>query len=93
MVNENEVVGSGLLVICIHTPYYLTFKMILNSHCISSLNVSASALSDIDGLGSSAIGGQLIRKASTQSPFTSDKNGSDNMVAGKVHARQALLPK
>uniref|UniRef100_A0A8C7UI88 ARFGEF family member 3 n=1 Tax=Oncorhynchus mykiss TaxID=8022 RepID=A0A8C7UI88_ONCMY len=27
-------------------------------------------LTDIDGLGSSAIGGQLIRKANTQSPFT-----------------------
>lgn len=47
-------------------------------------------LTDIDGLGSSAIGGQLIRKASTQSPFTSNKNGSDNMVAGVVFARYVL---
>lgn len=57
-----------------------------------SLNVSSFALLDIDGLGSSAIGGQLIRKASTQSPFTSDKNSSDNMVAGKEHAGQVFLP-
>ncbi|XP_056616634.1 brefeldin A-inhibited guanine nucleotide-exchange protein 3 isoform X2 [Triplophysa dalaica] len=47
-------------------------------------------LTDIDGLGSSAIGGQLIRKASTQSPFTSDKNSSDNMVAGVVFSRYIL---
>uniref|UniRef100_A0A674CMN6 ARFGEF family member 3 n=1 Tax=Salmo trutta TaxID=8032 RepID=A0A674CMN6_SALTR len=32
-------------------------------------------LTDIDGLGSSAIGGQLIRKANTQSPFSCDKSG------------------
>ncbi|XP_072533637.1 brefeldin A-inhibited guanine nucleotide-exchange protein 3 isoform X3 [Salminus brasiliensis] len=47
-------------------------------------------LTDIDGLGSSGIGGQLIRRASTQSPFTSDKNGSDTMIAGMVFARYIL---
>uniref|UniRef100_A0A3Q3J9L4 SEC7 domain-containing protein n=1 Tax=Monopterus albus TaxID=43700 RepID=A0A3Q3J9L4_MONAL len=33
-------------------------------------------LTDIDGLGSSAIGGQLIRKASSQSPLSCDKAGA-----------------
>ncbi|XP_031435442.1 brefeldin A-inhibited guanine nucleotide-exchange protein 3 isoform X2 [Clupea harengus] len=47
-------------------------------------------LTDIDGLGSSAIGGQLIRKASTQSPFLCDKSGSDTMMAGMVFARYIL---
>uniref|UniRef100_A0AAQ5ZMN0 SEC7 domain-containing protein n=1 Tax=Amphiprion ocellaris TaxID=80972 RepID=A0AAQ5ZMN0_AMPOC len=32
-------------------------------------------LTDIDGLGSSAIGGQLIRRASSQSPLSCDKTG------------------
>ncbi|XP_049337254.1 brefeldin A-inhibited guanine nucleotide-exchange protein 3 isoform X3 [Astyanax mexicanus] len=47
-------------------------------------------LTDIDGLGSSTIGGQLIRRASTQSPFTSEKNGSDTLIAGVVFARYIL---
>uniref|UniRef100_A0A665VL75 ARFGEF family member 3 n=1 Tax=Echeneis naucrates TaxID=173247 RepID=A0A665VL75_ECHNA len=33
-------------------------------------------LTDIDGLGSSAIGGQLIRRASSRLPLTSDKTGA-----------------
>uniref|UniRef100_A0A3Q1BW40 SEC7 domain-containing protein n=1 Tax=Amphiprion ocellaris TaxID=80972 RepID=A0A3Q1BW40_AMPOC len=33
-------------------------------------------LTDIDGLGSSAIGGQLIRRASSQSPLSCDKTGT-----------------
>uniref|UniRef100_A0A674CM92 ARFGEF family member 3 n=1 Tax=Salmo trutta TaxID=8032 RepID=A0A674CM92_SALTR len=47
-------------------------------------------LTDIDGLGSSAIGGQLIRKANTQSPFSCDKSGSDTLMAGIVFARYIL---
>ncbi|CAB1338415.1 unnamed protein product [Coregonus sp. 'balchen'] len=48
-------------------------------------------LTDIDGLGSSAIGGQLIRKANTQSPFSCDKSGSDTLMAGIVFARYILI--
>ncbi|XP_029621028.1 brefeldin A-inhibited guanine nucleotide-exchange protein 3 isoform X3 [Salmo trutta] len=48
-------------------------------------------LTDIDGLGSSAIGGQLIRKANTQSPFSCDKSGSDTLMAGIVFARYILM--
>ncbi|XP_036403088.1 brefeldin A-inhibited guanine nucleotide-exchange protein 3 [Megalops cyprinoides] len=47
-------------------------------------------LTDIDGLGSSAIGGQLIRQASAQSPFCCDKSASDTVMAGKVFARYIL---
>lgn len=45
--------------------------------------LSASPLSDIDGLGSSAIGGQLIRRASSRSPLSCDKAGSDTVMAGQ----------
>ncbi|KAM7385212.1 hypothetical protein PAMP_001306 [Pampus punctatissimus] len=47
-------------------------------------------LTDIDGLGSSAIGGQLIRKASSRSPLTCDKASSDTVMAGAVFSRFIL---
>nr|XP_046257818.1 brefeldin A-inhibited guanine nucleotide-exchange protein 3 isoform X2 [Scatophagus argus] len=47
-------------------------------------------LTDIDGLGSSAIGGQLIRRASSRSPFSCDKASSDTMTAGAAFARFIL---
>uniref|UniRef100_A0A1A7XUR6 KIAA1244 n=2 Tax=Iconisemion striatum TaxID=60296 RepID=A0A1A7XUR6_9TELE len=47
-------------------------------------------LTDIDGLGSSAIGGQLIRRPSSQSTLSSEKSGSDVMAAGSVFSRFIL---
>uniref|UniRef100_UPI0037E7E0FC brefeldin A-inhibited guanine nucleotide-exchange protein 3 n=1 Tax=Semicossyphus pulcher TaxID=241346 RepID=UPI0037E7E0FC len=47
-------------------------------------------LTDIDGLGSSAIGGQLIRRASSRSPLSCDKAGSDTAMAGAVFSRFIL---
>ncbi|KAM4607947.1 LOW QUALITY PROTEIN: brefeldin A-inhibited guanine nucleotide-exchange protein 3 [Polymixia lowei] len=47
-------------------------------------------LTDIDGLGSSAIGGQLVRRASSQSPFSCSKAGSDTVMAGAVFSRYIL---
>ncbi|TDH01612.1 hypothetical protein EPR50_G00182020 [Perca flavescens] len=47
-------------------------------------------LTDIDGLGSSAIGGQLIRRASSQSPLSCGKAGSDTAMAGAVFSRFIL---
>ncbi|XP_029305131.1 brefeldin A-inhibited guanine nucleotide-exchange protein 3 isoform X4 [Cottoperca gobio] len=47
-------------------------------------------LTDIDGLGSSAIGGQLIRRASSQFPLSCDKAGSDTVMAGAVFSRFIL---
>ncbi|KAK2921525.1 brefeldin A-inhibited guanine nucleotide-exchange protein 3 isoform X1 [Channa argus] len=47
-------------------------------------------LTDIDGLGSSAIGGQMIRRASSQPPLICGKAGSDTVMAGAVFARFIL---
>lgn len=44
-----------------------------------------SLLSDIDGLGSCGIGGQLISKAPSQSPPSCDKSKSDTVMAGQSH--------
>ncbi|KAM9726327.1 LOW QUALITY PROTEIN: brefeldin A-inhibited guanine nucleotide-exchange protein 3, partial [Menidia menidia] len=47
-------------------------------------------LTDIDGLGSSAIGGQLIRRPSNQAPLGGDKVGGDTALAGAAFARFLL---
>ncbi|KAJ8248006.1 hypothetical protein GJAV_G00237100 [Gymnothorax javanicus] len=47
-------------------------------------------LTDIDGLGSSAIGGQMIHQASVQPPFCCDKSASDALMAGMVFSRYIL---
>lgn len=39
-------------------------------------------MADIDGLESSAIGGQLMASASTESPFTQGRRIDDSTVAG-----------
>uniref|UniRef100_A0A3B4TK74 ARFGEF family member 3 n=1 Tax=Seriola dumerili TaxID=41447 RepID=A0A3B4TK74_SERDU len=49
-----------------------------------------TTLTDIDGLGSSAIGGQLIRRASSQSPLSCNKAGGDSVMAGAVFSRFIL---
>lgn len=41
-------------------------------------------LADIDGLESSAIGGQLMASASMESPFTQSRRIDDSTVAGKT---------
>ncbi|XP_038251598.1 brefeldin A-inhibited guanine nucleotide-exchange protein 3 isoform X10 [Dermochelys coriacea] len=48
-------------------------------------------LTDIDGLGSSAIGGQLMASASTQSPLTQNQKTEDSVVAGVAFARHLLI--
>uniref|UniRef100_A0A8C3HW99 ARFGEF family member 3 n=1 Tax=Chrysemys picta bellii TaxID=8478 RepID=A0A8C3HW99_CHRPI len=48
-------------------------------------------LTDIDGLGSSAIGGQLMASASTQSPLTQNRKTDDSVVAGVAFARYLLI--
>lgn len=40
------------------------------------------SLTDIDGLESSAIGGQLMASASTESPFSQGRRIDDSTVAG-----------
>ncbi|ELW64172.1 Brefeldin A-inhibited guanine nucleotide-exchange protein 3 [Tupaia chinensis] len=48
-------------------------------------------LTDIDGLESSAIGGQLMASASTESPFTQSRRIDDSTVAGMAFARYILV--
>ncbi|XP_019382574.1 PREDICTED: brefeldin A-inhibited guanine nucleotide-exchange protein 3 isoform X4 [Gavialis gangeticus] len=47
-------------------------------------------LTDIDGLGSSAIGGQLMASASTQSPLSQIRKTDDSVVAGVAFSRYLL---
>ncbi|XP_030603595.1 brefeldin A-inhibited guanine nucleotide-exchange protein 3 [Archocentrus centrarchus] len=49
-----------------------------------------TVLTDIDGLGSSAIGGQLISRASSHLPLSCEKAGSDTVMAGAVFSRFIL---
>ncbi|MEJ1275322.1 ARFGEF family member 3 [Cricetulus griseus] len=48
-------------------------------------------LTDIDGLESSAIGGQLMASASMESPFTQSRRIDDSTVAGVAFARYILV--
>ncbi|NXY40776.1 BIG3 protein, partial [Ceuthmochares aereus] len=48
-------------------------------------------LTDIDGLGSSAIGGQLMASASAQSPLSQNQKTDDSVVAGVAFARYILI--
>ncbi|KAK4824142.1 hypothetical protein QYF61_011220 [Mycteria americana] len=50
-----------------------------------------SMLTDIDGLGSSAIGGQLMASASAQSPLSQNRKTDDAVVAGVAFARYLLI--
>lgn len=54
-------------------------------------------MTDIDGLESSAIGGQLMASTSTESPFSQGRRIDDSTVAGKgleflnIHALHVIL--
>lgn len=51
--------------------------------CVSNSNLMFfNVLADIDGLGSSAIGGQLMASASAQSPLSQSRKTDDSVVAG-----------
>ncbi|KAI1886411.1 hypothetical protein AGOR_G00213740 [Albula goreensis] len=58
----------------------------VEEHCLPLITM----LTDIDGLGSSAIGGQMIRQASIKSPFCCEKSTNDTVMAGMVFARYIL---
>ncbi|XP_028324030.1 LOW QUALITY PROTEIN: brefeldin A-inhibited guanine nucleotide-exchange protein 3 [Gouania willdenowi] len=49
-----------------------------------------SMLTDIDGLGSGAIGGQLIRRTNVQSAVSADTPDADSVLAGSVFSRFLL---
>ncbi|XP_032881861.1 brefeldin A-inhibited guanine nucleotide-exchange protein 3 isoform X2 [Amblyraja radiata] len=48
-------------------------------------------LTDMDGLGSSAVGGQMVSSASGQSPLAQEKNTPDSVTAGACFARFILI--
>ena len=48
-------------------------------------------LTDIDGLGSSTVGGQLMASASAQSPLSQNQKTDDSVVAGVAFARYLLI--
>ncbi|NXA54553.1 BIG3 protein, partial [Nothocercus julius] len=48
-------------------------------------------LTDIDGLGSSAIGGQLMASVSAKSPLSQNQKTDDSVVAGVAFARYLLI--
>ncbi|XP_057198510.1 brefeldin A-inhibited guanine nucleotide-exchange protein 3 isoform X2 [Triplophysa rosa] len=96
----HQIQSSGVLVVLSQAWIEELYNQVLERNLLGEAGYWGTAeeqslplitmLTDVDGLGSTAICGQLIRKASTQSPFTSDKNGSDNMVAGVVFSRYIL---
>ena len=51
--------------------------------CSDQGKLCSLSLTDIDGLDSSAIGGQLMASASTESPFAQGRRIDDSTVAGK----------
>ncbi|XP_059842692.1 brefeldin A-inhibited guanine nucleotide-exchange protein 3 isoform X1 [Hypanus sabinus] len=48
-------------------------------------------LTDMDGLGSSAVGGQMVSSASGQSPLAQERNTPDSVTAGSCFARFILM--
>ncbi|KAM4772621.1 brefeldin A-inhibited guanine nucleotide-exchange protein 3 [Rhinophrynus dorsalis] len=56
-------------------------------HCVPLITM----LLNIDGLGSSAIGGQLLASSSTQSPLPPEKNMDPAVIAGVAFARYILI--
>ncbi|XP_043943030.1 brefeldin A-inhibited guanine nucleotide-exchange protein 3 [Protopterus annectens] len=48
-------------------------------------------LTDIDGLGSSTVGGQMLSTASQQSPLVQDRSTEDSVMAGVAFARYILI--
>ncbi|XP_069090434.1 brefeldin A-inhibited guanine nucleotide-exchange protein 3 isoform X2 [Pleurodeles waltl] len=56
-------------------------------HCLPLITM----LTDMDGLGSSAIGGQLLASASSQSPLNQDRSTDSAILAGVSFARYLLI--
>ncbi|XP_054455973.1 brefeldin A-inhibited guanine nucleotide-exchange protein 3 [Anoplopoma fimbria] len=92
--------SSGVLVVLSQTWIEELFHHVLERNLLGEAGYWGSpedhmlplitVLTDIDGLGSSAIGGQMIRRASNQSPLSCDKASSDTVMAGAVFSRFIL---
>ncbi|KAM8859046.1 brefeldin A-inhibited guanine nucleotide-exchange protein 3 isoform 1-T1 [Spinachia spinachia] len=92
--------SSGVLVVLSQAWIEELYRQVLERNLLGEAGYRGSpedhalplvtVLTDIDGLGSSAIGGQLIRRASSRSPLGCAKAGSDTVVAGAVFSRFIL---
>ncbi|XP_062851939.1 brefeldin A-inhibited guanine nucleotide-exchange protein 3-like [Trichomycterus rosablanca] len=97
----HQIQSSGVLVVLSQAWIEELFHQVIERNLLAEAGYSGSPedhslplitmLTDIDGLGSSAIGGQLIRRATSQSPFTSDNTNNDTVLAGTVFARYILI--
>ncbi|XP_025781697.1 brefeldin A-inhibited guanine nucleotide-exchange protein 3 [Puma concolor] len=75
-----------------HGDYYRKRPTLAPGMICSNLGKPSSfSLTDIDGLESSAIGGQLMASASTESPFAQGRRIDDSTVAGVAFARYILV--
>lgn len=78
---KNRPEKSGALVLNLNEePVGDTFLVL--SLCRIVICYFFNVLADIDGLGSSAIGGQLMASASAQSPLSQNQKTDDSVVAG-----------
>ncbi|XP_048862927.1 brefeldin A-inhibited guanine nucleotide-exchange protein 3 isoform X2 [Brienomyrus brachyistius] len=92
--------SSGVLVVLSQAWIEELYHQVLERNLLGEAGYWGSAedhslplitmLTDIDGLGSSAIGGQLVRRVSMQSPFSCDTGTNDTVMAGMVFARYIL---
>ncbi|KAK1170570.1 brefeldin A-inhibited guanine nucleotide-exchange protein 3-like isoform X1 [Acipenser oxyrinchus oxyrinchus] len=96
-----QIQSSGVLVVLSQAWIEELYHQVLDRNLLGEAGYWGTAeqhslplitmLTDIDGLGSSAIGGQLIHKASMQSPLSHDKSADDSLIAGVVFARYILI--
>ncbi|XP_042082416.1 brefeldin A-inhibited guanine nucleotide-exchange protein 3 isoform X1 [Haplochromis burtoni] len=92
--------SSGVLVVLSQAWIEELYHQVLERNLLAESGFSGSSedhtlplitmLTDIDGLGSSAIGGQLIRRASSHAPLGCEKPCSDAVMAGAVFSRFIL---
>ncbi|XP_028845073.1 brefeldin A-inhibited guanine nucleotide-exchange protein 3 isoform X2 [Denticeps clupeoides] len=95
-----QIQSSGILVVLSQAWIEELYHQVLERNLLGEAGFWGSAedhtlplitmLTDIDGLGSSAIGGQLMCKASAQSSFSCSKAMGDTLMAGMVFARYVL---
>uniref|UniRef100_A0A3P8UM47 ARFGEF family member 3 n=1 Tax=Cynoglossus semilaevis TaxID=244447 RepID=A0A3P8UM47_CYNSE len=92
--------SSGILVVLSQAWIEELYHQVLERNLLGDAGHWSSAeehtlplitmLTDIDGLGSSAIGGQLINRSSTHSPLGCDVVSSDAVTAGSSSSRFVL---
>ncbi|KAM8851468.1 brefeldin A-inhibited guanine nucleotide-exchange protein 3 isoform 1-T1 [Synchiropus picturatus] len=92
--------SSGVMVVFSQTWLEELYHHILERNLLAEAGHRSSSeehvpalitiLTDIDGLYSSTVGGQLIHQASRQSPLTCTRSSSDTVMAGSLFSRFIL---